>query len=243
MPGGLTEIMLQAWEDGRAASPGERGLILLRVAAPAMPEASRAELTVGQRDAALLDLFERLFGGTVAALADCPSCSEPLELDVPVGAVRVPGPATAAEPRILAWAGHEIAFRLPNAGDLSDIGHSGASRTVGSVARWLAQRCTLTADLAIDDAAAEALETAIEGAVMRDDPQAVVTLEFDCPSCARHWSARFDVVEFLWRRLDSFVRELLRDVHLLASAYGWSERDILALPAWRRLHYLELLGA
>jgi hypothetical protein len=34
---------------------------------------------------------------------------------------------------------------------------------------------------------------------------------------------------------------MLRDVHQLARAYGWSERDILALPLDRRLAYRLLL--
>lgn len=36
---------------------------------------------------------------------------------------------------------------------------------------------------------------------------------------------------------------MLRDVHTLARAYHWSERDILALPLPRRLAYLALLEA
>jgi hypothetical protein len=34
---------------------------------------------------------------------------------------------------------------------------------------------------------------------------------------------------------------LLREVHRLARAYHWSERDILSLPLKRRLAYLLLL--
>ena len=33
---------------------------------------------------------------------------------------------------------------------------------------------------------------------------------------------------------------LLRDVATLAAAFGWSEREILALPAVRRRAYLQL---
>ena len=39
------------------------------------------------------------------------------------------------------------------------------------------------------------------------------------------------------------ARELLRDVHRIARAYHWSERDILALTLQRRLAYLLLLEA
>jgi len=37
------------------------------------------------------------------------------------------------------------------------------------------------------------------------------------------------------------ARGLLRDVHRIARAYHWSERDILTMPVGRRLAYLLLL--
>ena len=40
----------------------------------------------------------------------------------------------------------------------------------------------------------------------------------------------------------SAARQTLLDVHLLASTYGWTEPDILAVPPLRRRHYLELAG-
>ncbi len=36
--------------------------------------------------------------------------------------------------------------------------------------------------------------------------------------------------------------ELLEDVHTLALAYGWTESDVLALPAPRRAEYLTLIA-
>ena len=63
-----TAALLQAWERGHDASPGERGLILLRTAYPEVPAV--ADWPVGQRDAALLDLFERLYGARLAAQAE-----------------------------------------------------------------------------------------------------------------------------------------------------------------------------
>ena len=43
-------------------------------------------------------------------------------------------------------------------------------------------------------------------------------------------------------RLDAWARATLLDVHLLATAYGWSEPEVLALSALRRRYYLELSG-
>jgi hypothetical protein len=53
----------------------------------------------------------------------------------------------------------------------------------------------------------------------------------------------FDIVTFLWREIENLAGHLLRDVHTLASAYGWRESDILALSAARRDFYLAALGS
>jgi hypothetical protein len=53
----------------------------------------------------------------------------------------------------------------------------------------------------------------------------------------------FDVVSYLWGEIEDWAERLLRDVHSLAAAYGWSERDIVGMSALRRRLYLELANA
>jgi hypothetical protein len=72
------------------------------------------------------------------------------------------------------------------------------------------------------------------------DPQADVHTRVVCPECAHAWQAVFDIVSFLWAELDGWAQRFLRDVHVLASAYGWREDDVLALSPWRRQIYLQL---
>jgi hypothetical protein len=47
------------------------------------------------------------------------------------------------------------------------------------------------------------------------------------------------VAAFVWEEIEACAARLLDDVHVLARAYGWSERAILALPEMRRAAYLE----
>ncbi|MCU0627505.1 MAG: hypothetical protein MUF21_13620, partial [Gemmatimonadaceae bacterium] len=82
--------------------------------------------------------------------------------------------------------------------------------------------------------AASALEAA--------DPLAHLELALRCPDCATAWSAPCDVVAFVWAALDEWATTTLREVHRLTQAYGWAERDILALSPARRRRYLELVG-
>ncbi len=73
------------------------------------------------------------------------------------------------------------------------------------------------------------------------DPQGNVQLALDCPACGHRWLQAFDILTYLWREIDDWAQRTLREVHLLASAYGWSEQAILALSARRRHMYLEMV--
>ncbi|HUD55174.1 MAG TPA: hypothetical protein VMR02_08095 [Terracidiphilus sp.] len=44
-------------------------------------------------------------------------------------------------------------------------------------------------------------------------------------------------------QIEARARRLLYEVHTLAAAYGWSEREILSLSAPRRALYLEMVRA
>jgi hypothetical protein len=75
------------------------------------------------------------------------------------------------------------------------------------------------------------------------DPLANVTLPLTCPACSHGWEVIFDIVSFFWAEINAWAERILREVHTLASAYGWREMDILSMSAQRRQKYLELVGA
>jgi len=74
------------------------------------------------------------------------------------------------------------------------------------------------------------------------DPQADVQIALCCPACEHKWQEAFDILSFLWEEIDAWVYRTLNDVHVLASAYGWSESEILAMSAWKRQAYLDLVS-
>src|SRR5258708_27729608 len=88
---------------------------------------------------------------------------------------------------------------------------------------------------ALSDSAVEQVEECLE----RVDPQAESLIDLACPACGHSWQLLFDIEWFLWAKVNSLAKRLLREVHVLAEAYGWTERDILALTAVRRQFYLE----
>jgi hypothetical protein len=75
------------------------------------------------------------------------------------------------------------------------------------------------------------------------DPLAETRLALSCPSCRREWNDIFDIGRFLWAEVEAHARHLLWEVHVLASAYGWSEAETLRLSAARRAMYLDLVHA
>ncbi|MEV5844613.1 hypothetical protein AB0M32_21875 [Streptomyces sp. NPDC051985] len=134
--------------------------------------------------------------------------------------------------------GWDAEFRLPSVADL----HA-AARAADPRAALLA-RCLVSAahhGTAVPAAELPApVQRRIAEAVEAADPGADLTLNVACPECGAATRAELDIASYLWTELDSWARDVLLDVHLLATAYGWSEPEILALSPLRRRYYLEL---
>ncbi len=234
--------LLAAWEQGSDQPPTVQALVLLAAAQPDLAPATLRALPIGRRDSALLALRTRLFAGRVDALTACPRCAAPLDLIFDVADIQVP-PVGAPEPVTVEYGPYAVTVRLPDSSDLAAL--AGASSAEAARALLLT-RCVLRAqrdgvDLppaALPAQVADALEAALAAA----DPQADVQLDLTCAACDHHWQAAFDIVRFLWAEIHAWAGRLLRDVHTLASAYGWSEEAILALSPRRRQHYLELVS-
>ena len=73
------------------------------------------------------------------------------------------------------------------------------------------------------------------------DPLAETRLTLHCPKCEYDWEATLDIVAFVWAEIEARARRLLLEIHTLASAYGWSETQILALSENRRARYVEMV--
>ncbi len=236
--------LLIIWERGMTASPVQRALIILAVAFPDQSASELSGLCIGKRDALLMDVLENSFGRILACIATCPGCREMLELTLRSDDLRAPMPdyhQTAADLRIDEY---DVRFRLP---DSLDLGAAALCPDMNSARLVLIERCVLEAKRDGLCLKPSELPQAVIDAVSRKmeemDPQANLQIELTCPSCGIKWSSHFDIMPFLWLKLDAWAKRTLREVHILASSYGWSEAEILALSPWRRRGYLEMIGS
>jgi len=234
--------LLRVWEEGQDTHPVRRALALLESAWPESGD-GWGGAPIGQRDARLLDLYEGLFGPQLQSITHCPACDEALETNFVVADVRVPRGEPSARALQLNTRGFHITYRLPNSDDLLDV----AIGNVEHAEAQLLRRCVIEAECDGQEQEPGELPAAVvaslSDAMAMHDPGGDLQIQLNCPRCAHHWQALFDIVPYLWSALEDWAQRTLADVHLLSRAYGWSERDILGLTATRRRHYVDMVQA
>jgi hypothetical protein len=242
---GLSEQdILNIWEEGLHQHPVERAITILALSDPQHPRTDALTMSVGQRDAHLLTIRESLFGAQFAGYAECPQCREPLEFTFSADDIRVAAPEREDQRAAFSFQheDYQVQARLPNSADLFAIA---GCHTVAAARAILLERCIThaahqRADISVSELP-DYVIVALGEAVIEHDPQAEIRLALVCSSCDYRWFAVFDILVFLWHEITTHTRRILRDVHLLASAYGWSESDILAMSAVRRRLYLDMV--
>jgi hypothetical protein len=69
-----------------------------------------------------------------------------------------------------------------------------------------------------------------------------LTLEAQCPHCARAFPLPFDVQDFIFGDARVSHDLLYREIHYLAYHYHWSEHEILDMARDKRRRYIEILA-
>ena len=233
--------LLLACEEGAAQPPLDRALLLLTTACPERSGDDWAEATIGERDARLLRLREELFGSRIEVTTRCPKCGELLELGFSTHAIEML-PCAAPAGRRVSESGYEVEFRLPTTVDLREASREGPA----DPRRQLLLRCVRSAHrrgVSVDPTRVpERIMKTVIQEMAKADPMADVQVGLSCPECGHGWSSPFDIPGYLWSEIDEWAARTLRDVHTLATAYGWVEADILALNPRRRQSYLDLVA-
>jgi hypothetical protein len=224
---GSPAVLLDAWDAAATVPDIARGAVVIATASGLDADAL-VDVPLSQVAHLAWRCLASSFGDSLDVVLTCDSCGERLELSLPL-APFVAETQTPAEP--VAVPGTTLTVRPPTTRDL--LAAVGTPDPAGTV---LARCAAVAEGQALDDLslAAEHLDT-VAGA-------ALAGLNSTCPACQAPAAAVLDACALLWESVADAAPRLLREVAVLASAFGWSEPEVLALPPIRRAAYLELVG-
>jgi len=192
--------------------------------------------TVSRRTAALLRLLAHTDGRTQLALtASCASaaCGEAFEFDLPLSAL--PDGAADGEPiGVQLGDGRSAALRRPTGNDLRRWRDAAPSSRDDAV-RTMLESLLVRGQVSKDD------EAQVAEAIVAMDALVAFSVACQCPACGAANDVSVDLEALALKRLAARQRALLQEVHRFASAYGWTEAEVLAVPPARRARYLELI--
>lgn len=231
--------ILRAWERGEGKPPVEQALILLGCGHPDRPAAELARLSIGERDALLLQLREQLLGSTLRGYVECPRCGERLVFKLQSADLRAPA-ASPQPDKVLCVGDWTVQFRLLDSNDLIAVARE---HTVRAVRAKLLSRCLLLVahggePLSTPELPPE-VEAALIAALAAEDPQAELFFGMHCAACRHAWRVLFDIAVFFWTEFSTRARDLLDEIATLARVYGWREEDILSMSTRRRQQYVQ----
>ena len=167
----------------------------------------------------------------------CDDCGELFDLPIDLAALPV-SPATDTFPEADATTTlGRFRFRVPAGGDQIAIAQEDDNRRA---IRALVVRCKTKEEGRLDENWADRLTDrdieAISGALEAVSPSLPWAAEARCPECDHGHVVPIDVTGWVFS-----LNDPIEDVHEIAAAYGWSERDVLSLTRARRRRYLSLI--
>jgi hypothetical protein len=231
--------VLDLWDLGAGLDRAERASAVLGLALPGRSRSELGGLTLGQRDRLLFGLLGADESSRIEGVIDCPACGEPVELSISCAHLMDVEPP--AEPEPFELGGWRIRWRLPTGDDL--VAACGLDAAADPAA-FLFARCVLDVQgptgaatvLDIPDTVRAGLVACIDAW----DPLSDIRLEAECPGCGAPESVDLDIATVVWTEIETRAQMLLREIHILARTYGWTESDVLALSTRRRRAYVGL---
>ncbi len=225
---------LHLWERGGRLHPLDRALLALSVALPEVPFDTLADWPLGRRNVALAELRCASFGAVLEAFASCPLCREALEFEMDAKTYLLDPANRDIVPR---FSVNGRTYRPPSSRDMAMVIEE---PDAGLAAIRLVERCRLEGEEPLGLPEQELEEVGEQMALA--DPMAEIRISLKCPECGHEWDDPLELVGFIWSEVEARAKRLLWQVHELASAYGWTERDVLSLSEARRALYLDMVS-
>ena len=235
------ELLLTALDYGVEDTYLGRILTMLAIAQPELPREKIAALSMQEITLQLLTIHTLNFGPQLEGFLGCPSCSARLEFTLPIAPVIERLRQSASSANTFSTIGETgFTMRLATPYDLLSIENitDMAKARQHLLARCLGETQNVTLDSALNDP--EFCQLAIE-TFDQLQSDAEIDVELVCAECNQSHLVDLDLGRFLWAEIRSTAMRLMRDVHDLASAYGWQESAILTMSGIRRQTYLEMI--
>jgi hypothetical protein len=197
---------------------------------------SPKDIPVADRDQILAAIYLSLYGSKIETTVTCTGCRELFDFSFSLHSLmdHISNQESTLEVITLEDGNYqlsdEIVFRLPTGEDELSV----FEYPTDQKEKILLNRCIVKSEKEIN-------EDLIEQAMMQVAPILEATLSATCPLCNEVQSFQFDIQSFLLSKLIMEKKELIRQVHLLASTYNWSHREILDLPRLQRQQYCSFI--
>lgn len=235
--------LLSVWEYGFNHSLIETNLYLLYLVYPDFDLNRLASMTIGERDARLIEVRRNLFGPIFNNISNCSVCGQKVEWETTADEIQIQKSNTE-NPRSsfeLKYKEYLIRFRLPNSYDVLELLEDA---TINNKAQKLIRSCIIESipSLEPNQKIPVDLENQINHKMEEYDPQANVLMNLTCPECKNKWDVIFDITQYIWAEINDWAIRLMQDVHILASTFGWSEKDILDMSRHRRNIYISMIN-
>jgi hypothetical protein len=192
--------------------------------------------TVGTRIAALL----RLMAATDAVnhlnlLTRCqdPACGERFEFELPLSLVVNYVPEKNIVQVVLDGT-RAVSLRHPNGQDLREWRRQSPTSRKAAITAML-QSLVIEGQVTHED------EPIIAEALSIIDPLVAFAVSCVCPICAFPNEVTVDLEDIALTHFKRRQLVLLHEIHELASRYGWTEAEILAIQPGRRARYLTMI--
>lgn len=244
-PLSATEV-LQVWEETYGEPVLEKCTLLLGKACSSSHPDQITQLSIGERDARLLQLREWTFGYTLKNQINCPNCNETIEWEADSRELHLQPLGQDFSERIFHFTidDFDLHFRLPNSIDIAKVLSGGlndmSERKILSdclVKIHQNNRECSPADLP------EEVFNALDERMAKEDPQADIRMNLTCPVCRAPAEVYFDIASYFWAEINNWSYRVFQEVYLLAKTFGWSEKDILNMSAHRRQLYINMIRA
>lgn len=196
-------------------------------------------MSLADRDRLVAELYAMCFGDAVQSRSTCTQCHKTFDVSF-----SVPGLVESCDSRVREAltqlqagdsGGHfklpsGAIFRAPAVEDERLIAAGPPEQAV----EQLFERCIVQGD---GPSTREAVQRLLEDVA----PLLCLELDATCPECTATHRLGFDMVGFFFEALSAERPLLFREVHCLATAYGWSHDEIMRLPRGERRAYVALV--